>query len=54
MKQKLTKLVAAIILIMTLLATTTPVLASGDQERGDNAQGSANQVQIMDPPPFQP
>jgi hypothetical protein len=31
-----------------------PAFAGGGQVRGDNAQGAANQVQVQDPPPFQP
>ena len=54
MKQKFMKTVAAVLLVLTMLATTTPAFAGGDQERGDNAQGPATQVQKMDPPPFQP
>ncbi len=54
MKKKLTTLVIVAILVLQMLVATTPVSASGGQVRGDNAQGSANQVQVQDPPPFQP
>jgi hypothetical protein len=51
MKKPLVNLLIATLLI---LLTALPSLAEGGQVRGDNAQGSANQVQIEDPPPFQP
>ncbi len=51
MKKTLINLLIAVLLI---LATALPAFASGGQVRGDNAQGSANQHQVMDPPPFQP
>ena len=54
MKNKFTKLLMAATIILLLLAATMPVLAGGDKVRGDLAQGSANQVQVQDPPPFQP
>jgi hypothetical protein len=37
-----------------LLATVAPAAAGGGQVRGDNGQGSVTQVQVMNPPPFQP
>jgi hypothetical protein len=43
-----------LIVALFLLLTALPALAEGGQVRGDNAQGSANQVQVQDPPPFQP
>jgi len=42
------------VLALLLLLASTPAFAGGDQCRGDNAQGSAVQVQVQDPPPFQP
>lgn len=51
MKKKLAGLLIALILS---LLVTMPALAEGGQVRGDNAQGSATQVQVQDPPPFQP
>lgn len=54
MKKKLTNLLMVTIVVLFLLVTTTPAFASGGQVRGDNAQGSAVQVQVQDPPPFQP
>jgi hypothetical protein len=51
MKKTLVNLLIAGVLI---LVTALPALAEGGQVRGDNAQGSATQVQVQDPPPFQP
>jgi len=46
-------LVNLLIVGLLVLITAIPALAGGDQVRGDNAQGSATQVQVQDPPPFQ-
>ncbi len=54
MKNKINRLMIIAILVLTLLSVTTPVFAGGGMVRGDNAQGSAVQVQVQDPPPFQP
>jgi hypothetical protein len=54
MKNKLTNLLTIAIVVLLLLVTTVPAFAGGDQMRGDKAQGSAPQVQVQDPPPFQP
>lgn len=43
-----------VLVVMIMLAFTTPAFASGGQVRGDEGQGSVNQVQHQDPPPFQP
>jgi hypothetical protein len=51
MKKTLTT--ALIVLALTLLAAL-PAFAEGGMVRGDNAKGPATQVQIQDPPPFQP
>ena len=51
MKKMLPNLLIAVLLT---LALALPAFAEGGQVRGDNAQGSANQVQVQDPPPFQP
>lgn len=51
MKKTLVNLLIAVLLT---LAMALPAFAGGDQVRGDNAQGPATQVQIQDPPPFQP
>jgi len=49
-----TTLTHVLILALLLLFAATPAFAGGGQVRGDNAQGSAVQVQVQDPPPFQP
>lgn len=49
------KLAGIIIAVMILsLVVAAPALAGGDKVRGESGQGDVNQVQIMDPPPFQP
>ena len=50
------KRLCAVVLVVTLLAalTASPVFAGGGKVRGENGQGAVNQVQVMDPPPFQP
>jgi predicted S18 family serine protease len=47
-------LMHVVVLALLLLFAAMPAFAGGDQCRGDNAQGSAVQVQVQDPPPFQP
>jgi hypothetical protein len=47
-------LISLLIVGLLVLLTVIPALAEGGQVRGDNAQGAANQVQVQDPPPFQP
>ncbi len=47
-------LAVSLVLTLVLLVTASPVLAGGDKVRGENGQGDVNQVQVMDPPPFQP
>ncbi len=51
MKKTLIRLLLAALL---LLVTAMPALAGGDQMRGENGQGAVNQVQVQNPPPFQP
>jgi hypothetical protein len=48
------KLYILIMVVILVIASTSPVLAGGDKVRGDNGQGAVYQVQVMDPPPFQP
>ena len=43
-----------LIVILLSLVVAMPAFAEGGMVRGDNAQGSAIQVQVQDPPPFQP
>ena len=47
-------LIAAMLAIAVLLSLAMPISAGGDQVRGDKGQGGVNQVQVQDPPPFQP
>ncbi|MFC2064921.1 hypothetical protein ACFLXB_07480 [Chloroflexota bacterium] len=54
MKKKVNRILIVVVLILVLLMAATPAFAAGGKVRGDNAIGSANQVQIQDPPPFQP
>ncbi len=51
MKKTLTSLLISVVL---LLAVALPAFAGGDQVRGENGQGGVNQVQVQNPPPFQP
>lgn len=46
-------LVVAVVILVTAVISST-ALASGGKVRGENGQGDINQVQVMDPPPFQP
>ncbi len=43
-----------LIVALLIVATAVPALAEGGKVRGENGDGSVNQVQIQDPPPFQP
>jgi hypothetical protein len=43
-----------LIAVLLTLVLALPAFAAGGQVRGDNAQGFAIQVQVKDPPPFQP
>ena len=51
MIKKLAILLAVAIL---LIMSSFPVFAGGDQVRGDDAVGPANQHQVVPPPPFEP
>ena len=42
------------VLSLMLVITTSSVLAAGGKVRGEEGQGDVNQIQVMDPPPFQP
>jgi len=39
---------------LLLVLTASTVFAGGDQVRGEKGAGDVNQVQVQDPPPFQP
>ncbi len=47
-------LVTLLMLGLLLALTVSSVYAGGDKVRGEEGQGGVNQVQVMDPPPFQP
>ena len=54
-RRNVKKLGLALFLVIVLtLSITSAALASGDKVRGDKGEGEVNQVQIQDPPPFQP
>jgi hypothetical protein len=42
------------LVIILTLSITSAALASGDKVRGEKGEGSVVQVQVQDPPPFQP
>ncbi len=49
------KLLFALLLALALsICAVAPVSAGGDQVRGEKGQGEVIQVQVQDPPPFQP
>lgn len=49
------KTFASLLLFVILsLVVALPAFAGGDQVRGENGQGGVNQVQVQNPPPFQP
>lgn len=50
--KKLFLVILAVTAIFVLVAS--PAFAGGDKVRGDNGQGAVVQVQVQDPPPFQP
>jgi len=47
-------LITLLLVAIFCISATSTVFAGGDKVRGDNGQGSVNQVQVQDPPPFQP
>ena len=50
------KRLLAVLAVLTLVfaITASPVFAGGDKVRGENGEGAVNQLQVMDPLPFQP
>jgi hypothetical protein len=49
------RLIVSILAVVALFVFSMSVAyAGGDKVRGDNGQGAVNQVQVQDPPPFQP
>jgi len=47
------KTIICLLIVAILMLTVTTAFANGDKQRGDKANGSAYQCQVMDPPPFQ-
>ena len=43
-----------VVVIVLTLGLTSSAFAGGDKVRGEKGEGDVNQVQIQDPPPFQP
>lgn len=43
-----------LVAFVILMALASPAYAGGDKVRGEGGQGSVTQVQVQDPPPFQP
>ena len=49
------KTLASLVLVVILsLLVALPAFAGGDQVRGESGQGTVTQVQVQNPPPFQP
>lgn len=46
-------LVLLVVIVLTL-SITSSAFAGGDKVRGEKGEGDVNQVQVQDPPPFQP
>ena len=47
-------LIITILAILVFASISSTALAGGDKVRGENGQGDVHQVQVQDPPPFQP
>ena len=43
-----------VIVVAVTVNITSSALAGGEKVRGENGQGAVHQVQVQDPPPFQP
>jgi hypothetical protein len=48
------KLLLILLIVALWVLAASPVAAGGDKVRGEKGEGSVNQHQVMDPPPFQP
>ncbi len=46
--------VISVVVTLLLVAFASLVSAEGGKVRGESGQSGVNQVQVMDPPPFQP
>lgn len=51
MKRLVIVLFLAVVLTLSIASSA---LAGGDKVRGEKGEGDVNQVQVQDPPPFQP
>ena len=47
-------MIAALVVVALSVFSMSVVYAGGGKVRGENGQGGVNQVQVQDPPPFQP
>jgi len=47
-------LIALLLTAMLISGLASVAFAGGDQVRGELGQGTVKQVQVQDPPPFQP
>ena len=47
------KIFALMIVAILLISSISTAFAGGGQVRGGDGQGSVNQEQVQDPPPFQ-
>ena len=48
------RFLSLLLVVAFLIAMASPAFAGGGKVRGEEGQGSVNQVQVQDPPPFQP
>ena len=48
------RLVTLLLVCVIFAVAATVALAGGGKVRGEDGLGSVNQVQVQDPPPFQP
>lgn len=44
----------SLVVAMFCIFTAPAVFAGGDKVRGEKGQGEVHQMQVQDPPPFQP
>ena len=44
---------ALVVVVTVVVSMTSSALAGGDKVRGAKGDGTVNQVQVQDPPPFQ-
>ncbi len=46
-------ILVSLVVVALMVVTTSTAFAGGDKVRGEKGEGSVNQVQIQNPPPFQ-